>query len=86
MVDSMCNYPAMMREDCFPEVIHHFWLVQFFSLLFHMDLLALGEESRISMHIDVPFRDENSTVIYSLYIDQLWVFVLLTIYCRRQFL
>lgn len=34
--------------------------------------------------LGIPFRAEHSEVFYSLHIDQLWVSVLTSIYCRKS--
>ena len=34
--------------------------------------------------VDIAFRVECSDVPYSLHVDQLWVSVLITIYCKKK--
>lgn len=54
--------------------------------------ISLAPLSKYSMsfkcgcNIDVLFRDEHSTVSYSLHFDQLWTSILTVIHCKKKFL
>lgn len=69
-------------QNTFLRVINHIWLLQFFCPFFYNDPWALGR----GIWYDDPFRNEQSTVSHSLYLDQLWVPVLFAISCKKKVL
>lgn len=75
-----CNFSDVTRRHCFSQVIH--WLLHCFCAFFHKVLWAFGG----GCGIYVPCRDEHSEDYYSQYLDQVWVTVLIIIYCIKKHL
>lgn len=70
----MCSGPAVSRGHCFLIVIYCFCLLQYFHPSLLKWSLSLGRR-KFSKY--VQFRGEHSAVSYSLYLEQLWVSILI---------
>ena len=84
MQSTQCEFmhavTLLIRIMCFATDAYYFWLLQPFCPSSEM-ILELGGYGGYG--IDVPFRDEHSTVSYSLKVVWLWVFVFVPIYYGR---
>lgn len=68
-----CSCPAMPGRHCFLVAIHCLRLLHSFH-----SPLQLSLSFGCVCDIDVPFRNDHSTVSYSVYLEQLWASVLIT--------
>lgn len=68
---------SMSGGYCFLVFINHLWCLQCFLLLLNNDLWTLR-----AFDADGPFRIEHSLVSHSLYLSQLLVSLLITMYCK----
>lgn len=68
--------------NCLLGIIHYLWLLKSFCFLFHIDFWALSG----GFDEDILFWTKCSKVSHSLHIVQLWVFMLVPIYCKKELL
>lgn len=73
----MCNYHVVIRKHVFIVVTHCFWL-SLILFLASSSLTILGNRHII----DISFGAVPSAV--SLHVDQLWVSVLISVYCKKK--
>lgn len=76
-----CAAAPELPETSFLEVTHHFCLLQSYFHFLRWSL-SLGKRR---CDIDVLFRAEDSKAPFSLNLDLLWVYLLIIVYCRKNF-
>lgn len=78
----MCTCSAASGKYCFLEAVCYVWLVRYFHQLIHDDPWTL----RGGLWYGCPRRAEQPGVLYSLPLDQLWVSMLIAVYCKKGLL
>lgn len=83
VINTVNSYMQLCLEGSFLVAIPHLCSLHSFFPFSHNNPLSLG---RRKCSICVLFRAEHSEVSYSLSLGQLWISVLITIYCKQKLL
>lgn len=80
------NSHAMDCRYCSAINVCSFWNLQVFHPLSHDDSWGLRPEAwgREACDLDAPFGVKHSIVSYFLYMEQLWITILITIYWEKK--
>lgn len=80
----MCNYPVVSRKHQFLRFIYLLYTWYNIQLLESLSLQNDLSFETNKYGIGVTFRTDHSTVLYSVYLDQLWISVLIIIDVKNK--